>query len=238
MEWPGIEIGLLLSYGPKVLWEGPSEEVRHKLRRHDGKQASDTLGRLLQAQENIILHKGPKAGYMLYVRRTNTRKGNAIDWMFMSHPNSYQFSSVTQSSDSLQPHGLQHARLSCPSPTPWVYSSSCQSSWWCHPTISSSVISFSCLQSFPASGSFQMSQLFASGGQSIGFSASASVLPVNIQDWFSFRMDWLDLLAVQGTLKSLLQYHSSKSVNFSVLSFLYSPTLTSIRDYWKNCIFD
>ena len=88
-------------------------------------------------------------------------------------------------SDSLQPHGLQHTRLACPSPTPGACSNSCPSSWWCHPTISSSVIPFSsCLQSFPASGSFPMSQFFASGGQSIEASASASVLPMNIQDWF------------------------------------------------------
>ena len=87
-------------------------------------------------------------------------------------------------SDSLQPNRLQHARLPCPSPTPRAYSNSCPSSRWWHPTISSSVISFSCPQSFPASGSFQMSQLSASGGQSIGVSASASVLPMNTQDWF------------------------------------------------------
>ena len=88
-------------------------------------------------------------------------------------------------SDSFWPHGLQHARLPCPSPTPRVYSDSCPLSWWCHPTISSSVIPFSsCLQSFPVSGSFQMSQFFASGGQSIGVSASASVLPMNIQECF------------------------------------------------------
>ena len=88
-------------------------------------------------------------------------------------------------SDSLRPHGLQHARPPCPSTTPRVYSNSCPLSQWCNPTISSFVITFSsCLQSFPASGSFQMSQLFTSGGQSIGVSASASVLPMNIQDWF------------------------------------------------------
>ena len=90
-------------------------------------------------------------------------------------------------SNSLWYHGLQHTRPPCPSPTPRACSNSCPSGQWCHPTISSSVIPFSsCLQPFPASGSFQMSQLFASGGQSIGDSASASVLPVNIQDWFSF----------------------------------------------------
>ena len=92
-------------------------------------------------------------------------------------------------------HGLQQARPPCLSPTPWVYSNSCPSSRWCHPTISSSVISFSSrLQSFPASGSFQMSQLFASSGQSIGVSASASVLPMNIQDWFPLgRTGWISL---------------------------------------------
>ena len=91
------------------------------------------------------------------------------------------------------------------------FTHSCPSCWWCHPTISSSVVPFfSCPQSFPASGSFPVSQLFTSGGQSIGVSASASVLPMHTQDW-SVRMDCLDLLAVQGTLKSLLQHHSSKA---------------------------
>ena len=99
--------------------------------------------------------------------------------------NIYQFSSVTQSSLTLQPHGLQHDRLPCPSPTPGAYSNSCLSSQWCHPTISSSDVPFaSCPQSFPASGSFPMSQFFTSGVQSIGVPASASVLPINIQDWF------------------------------------------------------
>ena len=99
----------------------------------------------------------------------------------------------------------------CSSPTPSVYSNSCPLSWWCHPTISSSVFTFpSCLLNFPASGSFQMSQFFASSGLSTGVSALASGLPMNTQDW-SFRMDWLDLLTVQGTLKSLLQHHSSKA---------------------------
>ena len=100
-------------------------------------------------------------------------------------------------SDSLRSHGLQHARPSCPSPTPRIYSNSCPLSRWCHPTISSSVVPFfSCLQSFPASGSFQMSQLFTSGGQSIGVTASASVLPVNIQNWFPLGWTgWISLLS-------------------------------------------
>ena len=99
------------------------------------------------------------------------------------HLESVRFSSVTQSCLTLQPHGLQHARPPCPSPTPGVHSNSCPLSQWYHPTISSSVIPFSCPQSFQEAGSFQMSQLFISGGQSIGVSASRSVLPMNSQDW-------------------------------------------------------
>ena len=100
-------------------------------------------------------------------------------------------------SDSLRPHGLQHARLPCPSPTPRAYSNSRPSSQWYHPTISSSVIPFSsCPQSFPASGSFPMSQFFASDGQTIGVSASASVLPMNTQDWSPLGMTgWISLLS-------------------------------------------
>ena len=129
-------------------------------------------------------------------------------------------------SDSLWPHGLQHNRFPCPSLPPFtmlhcpslsslsriVCSDSCPLSQWCHPTISPSVIPlFSYLQSFPASGSIPTSQLFTSGGQSIGVSALPSVLPMNIQGLISFRIDWFDLLAIQGTLKSLLQHHSSKA---------------------------
>ena len=100
-------------------------------------------------------------------------------------------------SDSLQPHGLQHARPPCPSPTPRVYPNSCPSSWWCRPTISSSVIPFSSsLQSFPTSGSLPMSQLFASGGQSIGVSSSTSVPPMNTQDWSPLR--WTGWISLQS----------------------------------------
>ena len=114
-------------------------------------------------------------------------------------------------SDSLWPPWTAAHPASLYTPTPRVYSNSCPLSCWCHPTISSSVIPFSsCLQSLPAWGSFQMSQLFASGGQTTGVSASASVLSEH-PGLISFRMDWLDLLAVQGTLKSLLQHHSSKA---------------------------
>ena len=125
----------------------------------------------------------------------------------------FQFSSVHFSrsvvSDSLRPHGLQHTRPPCPSPTPGAWSNSCPSSQWCHATISSSVIHFfSCLQSFPASGSFPVSQFFASGGQSIEGSASASVLPVNTQDWFP--LGWTGWISLQ--FKGLARVFSNTTV--------------------------
>ena len=136
-------------------------------------------------------------------------------------------------SNSLQPHGLKHTRLPIPSPIPRAYSNSCPSSWWCHPTISSSVILFSsCLQSCTASGSFSMSQFFTSGGQSTEVSASASVLPMNNQDWFPLGLTGLTSLQSKG-LSNVF-----KSINSLALSFLYSPILTSIHDYWKNHTFD
>ena len=140
-------------------------------------------------------------------------------------------------SNSLRPHGLQHARLLCPSPTPGACSNSCPLNQSWHPNISSSVIPFSsCLQSFPASGFFPMSQFFAWGGQSIGVSASASVLSMNTQDWSP--------LGLVGSPCSPRDSQESsptpqfKSINSSALSFLSSPTLTSIHDYWKNQSFD
>ena len=150
---------------------------------------------------------------------------------------SVQFSRSVVSS-SWRPHRLQHARPPCPSSTPVVYSNSCLLSWWCHPTISSSVAPFSsCLHSFPASGSFPMSQFFASGGQSIGASASASVLPVNIQDWFPLEWTGWSPSSPRDSQKSSLT-SQFKSINSSVLSFLYSPALTFIHDCWKNHSFD
>ena len=141
-------------------------------------------------------------------------------------------------SDSLWPHGLQHARPLCPSPTPGVYSNLCPLSQWYHPTISSSFIPFSShLLSFPAPGSFPVSQFFASGGQSIGVSASASVFPMNIQDWFPLgRTGWISLQSRDSQESSPTPQF--KSINSLVLSFLYRPTLTSIHDYWKNHSFD
>ena len=139
-------------------------------------------------------------------------------------------------SNSLQPRGLQHTRLPCPSPTPRSCSNSCVSSWWCHLTISSSVILFSsCLQSFPSSGSFPMSQFFASGCQSIG--ASASIVLTNIQGWLPLGLTSLISLWSKG-LSRVFSSTTVRSINSSVLSFLYGPTVTSIYDYWKNHSFD
>ena len=115
-------------------------------------------------------------------------------------------------SDSLQPHRLQHTKLPCPSPSPGVCSNSCPLSQWCHPTISSCVVPFSsCLQSFPASGSFQMSQFFSSGGQSIGASASAPVLPINIQGWFPLRLTSLISLLSKGLSEDMRPSEISQS---------------------------
>ena len=131
-------------------------------------------------------------------------------------------------SDSLQPHGLQHARLPCPSPTLGACSNSCPLSRWCHPTTSSSVIPFpSCLQSFPVSGSFQMSHLFTSGGQSIGVSAPASVLPMNIQDWSP--LEWTGWISLQS--KSLLQHHSSKASILKCSAF-FMVQLSHPSSWW------
>ena len=143
-------------------------------------------------------------------------------------------------SDSLRPHGLQYTRPPCPSLTPRACSNSCPLSQRCHPTISSSVVPFSsCLQSFSASGSFPMSQFFASDGQRIGVSASASVLPMHIQDWSP--LGWTGWISLQ--FKGLSRVFSSTTVQkhqfFSAqLSSELCPTLTSIHDYWKNHSFD
>ena len=138
-------------------------------------------------------------------------------------------------SNSLQPHGLQHARLPCPLPSPGACSNSGPLSQWCHPAISSSVIPF-CLQSFPASGSFPVSQFFTSGGQSIGALASVSVLLVNIQGWFPLGL-------TVGSCSPKDSYESSptpqfKSINSLALSLLYGPSLTPVHNYWENHSFD
>ena len=148
---------------------------------------------------------------------------------------SIQYSSITQSCLTLcDPMKHSTTRPPCPSPTPGVHPNPCPLSRWCHPTISSSVVPFSsCPQSFPASGSFQMSQLFATVSQSIGVSASKSVLPMNTQD--SSPLGWTGWISLQS--KGLSRVFSNTTVQnhqFFGLSFLYSLTLTSIHDYWEN----
>ena len=131
-------------------------------------------------------------------------------WIYhvMVDNSSVQFSCSVMS-NSLWPHGLQHTRPPCPSPTPGVYSNSCPSSWWCHPTISSSVVPFySCLQSFPASGSLPMNQLFVPRGQSTGVSASTTVLPMNTQDWS--LLGWTGWISLQS--KGLPKVFSNTTV--------------------------
>ena len=136
--------------------------------------------------------------------------------------------------------GLQHARFLCSLLSPGVCTNSCPLCRWWHPTISSSVALFSSfLQSFPISGFFPMSQLFPSGSQNTYLSFSFSISPSNeYSGLIYFRIDWFDLLAVQGTLKSFLKHHKFESISSSMFSFLYSPTLTSIHDYCKNNSFD
>ena len=147
----------------------------------------------------------------------------------------FNFSSVQFSrsvvSDSLPPHEPQHSRPACPSPTPGVYPNSCPLSQWCHPTISSSVILFSsCPQSFPASGSFPMSQLFTSGGRNIGVSASTSVLPMNTQDWSP--LEWTSWISLQS--KGLSRVFSNTTIwkhRFFGAQPSLCPILTSVHNY-------
>ena len=148
------------------------------------------------------------------------------------------FSSVLFShsvmTNSLWPHESQHARPPCPSLTPRVYSNPCPSSRWCHPAISSFVVPFSSFPQFlPASEYFPVGHLFAWGGQSIGVSASVSVLPMNIQDWFP--LEWTGWISLQSKgLSRVFSNTTVQSIKFLALSFLHSPTLTSIHDHWKN----
>ena len=137
---------------------------------------------------------------------------------------------------SLRPHGLPHARPPCPSPNPGACSNSCPSSQRCHPTISSSVIPFSsCLQSFPASGSFPMSQFFTLGNQSVGASASASVVPMNIQDWLPLGLTGLISLQFKGLSRVFSNTTVQKHHFFGAQLSSWS---TSVHDYWKNHSFD
>ena len=179
-----------------------------------------------QRVRNDLVTKQQQQHYLFY----------CLNMLLLHMSSSVQFSHSVMSNSSWS-HGLQHARLPCPLPTPRAYSNWCPSSQWCHPTISSSVIPFSSgLQSFPASGSFPMNQFFTSGSRSIGVSASASVLPRNIQDWFPLGWTgWISFLSRDSLESSPTP--QVKSINSLALSFHYSPTLTSIHNHWKNHCF-
>ena len=153
-----------------------------------------------------------------------------LSYLYIS---SVQFSGSVMS-HSFWLHGLQHASPPCPSPTPRVYPNSCPSSQWCYPTISSSVVPFSsCLQSFPASGSFPLSQFFESGGQSIAALTSKSVLPMNIQGWFPLGLIGWSPCSPRDSQESS-PAPQFESINSLALSLLYGSTLTSVHNYWKN----
>ena len=141
---------------------------------------------------------------------------------------SVQFS-LSVVSDYLQPHGLQHIRLPCRSPTPGACSNSCPLSGWCNPTISPSVVPFSCPESFPESGSFPISQFLVSGGQSIGVSASASVLPMNTQDWS--LLGWTAGISLQSKGLSRVFSNTTVQKHQFFCAQLYDTTLTPIHDY-------
>ena len=170
------------------------------------------------------LHKVTKARSHIYSSRIWMNKEPEMTAFDIS----FQFSRSVVS-DSLRPHGLQHASLPCPSSIPGACSNLCPSSRWWHPTISSSVLPFSsCLQSFPASRSFPITQLFSKGSQGIGAAASASVFPMNIQDWFSlWYNDWISLSPRDSQESSPTP--KFKSIDSSALSFLYGPTLIFIH---------
>ena len=162
-----------------------------------------------------------KQSQVLPTSRFLTWRKGATTLAHLHLPHCFIQFSLSVMSYSFRPHGMQHTRPSCLSPAPGVYSNTCSLCQRCHPTISSSVVPFSSRRrSFPASGSFQMSQFFASGGQSIYQSFSFNISPSNeYSQLISFRMDWLDLLAAQGTLKSLLQHHNSKAIILQPLTF-------------------
>ena len=176
-------------------------------------------------------HVTPATHWVIWITRKPSHrlypKHHVLKWLI-------HLFSCSVASHFLWPHGLHHARPPCPSPSPGVCSNSCPSSRQCHPTILSSVVPFSSwLLSFPESGSFPISWLLASGGQSIGASASESILPMNIQSWFPLGLTGLISLQFKGFSKSLIQRHQF----FGAQPF-YCPALTSIHDYWKNHSFN
>ena len=201
------------------------------------KEESEKVGLKLNIQKTKIMASGPITSWEIDGETVEI----VADFIFLG-------SKITADGDSVQ---FTSVAESCPTPcdpmncsTPGLpihHPNPCPVSWWCHPTISSSVVPFSsCPQSFPASESFQMSQLFASGGQSIGVSALISVLPMNIQG--RFPLGWTGLISLQSKglsrVFSNITVQKHQSIKSSMLRLFYGPTLTSIHDYWKNHGFD
>ena len=199
----GCDLNKHRSLGRTVTWEAHLEQ---KLR------SGCPSGRHL-SNRGLEMPKAKHSGYLILLEDSTEVKSVSIWWKRL-------MLFICSVVSDLWLHGLQHARLLCPSPRPGVYSNSCPLSWWCHSIILSSVIPFySCLLFFPASGSFPMSWLFTSGGQSIRVSASASVLPVNIQDWFP--LGWTGLIALQ----------------FKGLSRVFSSTTVQKHHFWCSALF-
>ena len=186
-------------------------EKPHLVNRASSAQSSSINGNDQESKEMIINRAQTGLYFCIAISSIKPSMKKSCSWVLTSGGRVWKIVQFSHSvmSTSLRPHGLQQARLPCPSSTPRAYSDSCPLSQWCHPTISFSVIPFSsCLQSFPMSGSFPVSLLFASGGQSIGVSASALVLPMNIQDWFP--LGWTGLISLQS--KGLSRVFSNTTI--------------------------
>ena len=197
-------------------------------------------GGLLSVRSHRVGHNWSNLAAAAYKNRKDSDLASVMMTYRLSCPTTcgvfpVQFSSVAQLCPTLRPYESQHARPPCPTPTPGVHSDSRPSNQWCRPAISSSVVPFSsCPQSLSTSESFPMSQLFAWGGQSTGVSALASFLPMNTQGWSP--SEWTGWISLQskGLSKESSPTPQFKSINSLALSFLHSPTLTSIHDHWKN----
>ena len=193
---------------------------------------SITLPSVLLCPSLLLARPGCHCPRFLNPPNPNPTPKYAVSPGFCTSANYLLLFSRSVMSDSLRPLGLQHSRLPCPSLSPRVCSNSYPLSLWCHPTISSSVTPFSCHQSFPESGSFPTNQLFTSGGQSIGASASIPVFPMNIQDWFPLGLTGLIPLLSKG-FSRVFSSTQFESINSLALSLPYGPILTFIHDYWK-----
>ena len=212
----GLMLRLKLQYFCHLMWRADSSEKTLMLGRTEGGSRGQ--------QDNMVEwhHTKPGCDIMGFVRDLESslplrRRDSSVV--------QFPVQSLSHVHNSLRPHGPQHAMLPCPSPTPRACSNPCPLSRWCHPTISSSVIPFSRLQSFPASGSFLKNQFFTSGGQSIGPSASASVPPMNIQDWFPLGLTGLISLSPRDS-QQCSPTPQFKSINSLALSLFYGPTLS------------